>query len=519
MNIKPIMFHRCEKVLPCTYSNALSYYELLEKLVYSLNLTIDNVNQLGADFEALYQWVNNYFENLDIQEEIDQKLDELIQSGEFGQYLYSIIGFVTPTMYGAVADGITDDMPAFIEAMETGKNVKILGGTYKLVGNSDPEVNILLRCTDQRVECLPDTVLHCNTPIELYNSEWYGGQILNDSSSGILLRSGHSKLEKTEINVTSAGANGVSCFDGFGIIDSCIVDGHELANMGIWADAHEGVNNQYVLQIHNCKICNFQLNGIFTSAKCADIAYNLLDNNHISTDPSGGGQIDVVGKQTQGYQVVRSNIIQNGGGNLTTGIELDWSASAEVFGNVINVSTTHLYGIAIQNASHASIHDNTIIGGTAIASIGDNEDRNIIRTHNNWLAGTTVNVMIRNQVSVVSLDEQRYEGDLITYASLAETVPPVIDVNNDYMWTGTLAQNASCSFKVNGKHNLKFLIERTVDVESQPHTYITDVLVDADNNIMATSSQSADFVFSDDVLTYTNGTLEQTINVKVMTVN
>lgn len=515
MKIEPIRPFFCHKVLPLEYDESLSYYEILCKLVHSLNLTIENVNQLGADFEALYNWVNNYFDNLDIQEEIDKKLDELIESGEFGLYLYSIIGFVTPTMFGAKGDGVTNDMPAFIEAMETGKNVKVLGGTYLLTGDESNRV----RCTDQRVECLPDVTLQCNTPIELYNSEWYGGEILNDTDTGVILETGKCKIEKANINVTGAEKQGISCMQGTGIIDSCIIDGHSTANMGIWADYNNGENNQYVLQIHNCFIKNFMRNGIFCSAKCADIAYNLLDNNHIQTDPVGGGQIDVVGKQTQGYQIVRSNIIQNGGGYKTTGVELDWSASAEIYGNVINVSTTMLYGVVLQNASHASVHDNTIIGGMAIACVGDNSDRNILRTHNNWLASTTENVRITNQVSVVSLDEQRYEGDLITFTGVAETVPPVVDVNNGYIKEVTLTENSSVSLYVSGVHNLKFLIQRTVPVEGQPSTYITDVLVDGDNDIMATSSQSADFVFSNDVLTYTNGTLEQTVNVKIMTIN
>ena len=519
MKIEPIKPFFCHKVLPVEYDESLSYYEILCKLVYSLNLTIDNVNELGADFEQLYNWVKNYFDNLDVQEEIDNKLDELIQGGTFGQYLYSIIGFVTPTMYGAVGDGVNDDTQAFKDALETGKNVKVLGGIYKITDS--------LRVTDQRVECLPIVAINAEKAIELYNAEWYGGLITNGYTTGVILESGDCKLEKCEIMVSHSNTNGVSCMDGSGIIDSCHIDGMETAYMGIWADNHEGVNNQYVLQIHNCHIENFQTNGIFTSAKCADIAYNLLENNHIQTVPTGGGQIDVVGKSTQGYQIVRSNIIQNGGGNVTSGVELDWSANAEVFGNVINVANSMLYGVVLQSASHGNVHDNTIIGGhdgtnmgTGIAVLPAQGDvRNILRTHNNWLAGVNTNVLINSALSVVSLDEQRYEGDLMAFGGFASSVQPVVDVNNGYILETSLAENESVSLKVNNVHNLKFLIHRTVAVENNPLTYITDVLVDADNDILATSSQSPDFTFSGDVLTYTNGTLGQTVLVKVMTIN
>ena len=516
MRIEPIKPFFCNKVLPVTYSNSLSYYELLEKLCYSLNLTIENVKELGASFEQLYNWVNNYFANLDVQEEIDNKLDELIANGTFGQYLYRIIGFVTPTMYGAVGDGVADDTQAFKDALETGKNVKVLEGFYKITDS--------LRATDQRVECLPYAVINAEKAIELYNSEWYGGIITNGYTTGFMLADGICKLDSVDLTVSHNGSNGVSWIDGHGEIVNCKINGLETAYMGIWADAHEGLNNQYVLQIHNCEIKNFQLNGIFTSAKCADIAYNLLDNNHIQTEPNGGGQIDVVGKQTQGYQIVRSNIIQNGGGYRTSGIELDWSANAEIFGNVINVADSMLYGVVLQNASHGNVHDNTIIGTTYGTGIGVNSGtstdvKNVLRTHNNWFAGVSVNVAMNSAISVVSLDEQRYEGDLVTYGGYAESVQPIIDVNNGYIVEVSLEQNASVSLKVNDVHNLKFMIHRTVAVEDQPLSYITDVLVDADNDIIATSSQSPDFTFSGDVLTYTNGTLGQTVLVKVMVLN
>lgn len=95
-----------QKVLPLVYDDSLSYYELLEKVVVYLNNTIEDVNQVIEDTEKLHDaydnlqtWVNefseglandweefrdyvtNYLQNLDVQEEINIKLDRMAEDG------------------------------------------------------------------------------------------------------------------------------------------------------------------------------------------------------------------------------------------------------------------------------------------------------------------------------------------------------------------------------------------------------------------------------------------------------
>lgn len=62
--------------------DAITNYELLCKVVDYLNTTVDNVNVLESDFKELYNYVHDYFDNLDVQEEINKKLDEMAESGE-----------------------------------------------------------------------------------------------------------------------------------------------------------------------------------------------------------------------------------------------------------------------------------------------------------------------------------------------------------------------------------------------------------------------------------------------------
>mgnify|MGYP000469616852 FL=1 len=78
----------CQKVLPLVYDDSLSYYELLCKVVDYLNKTIEDVETLHGDVTNLHRayvelqgYVNNYFNNLDVQNEINNKLDSMADDG------------------------------------------------------------------------------------------------------------------------------------------------------------------------------------------------------------------------------------------------------------------------------------------------------------------------------------------------------------------------------------------------------------------------------------------------------
>ena len=87
----------CQKVLPLVYDDSLSYYELLCKVVNYLNNTIIDVNTLGTDvdninkaYNNLQNYVNDYFSTLDVQEEINNKLDEMARDGSLSALLNPI---------------------------------------------------------------------------------------------------------------------------------------------------------------------------------------------------------------------------------------------------------------------------------------------------------------------------------------------------------------------------------------------------------------------------------------------
>lgn len=88
----------CQKVLPAVYDDSLSYYELLNKVVNYLNDIIHNVDAMSENITTLYQayvnlqgWVNHYFDNIDVQLEINNKLDMMANDGSLDAILNRVV--------------------------------------------------------------------------------------------------------------------------------------------------------------------------------------------------------------------------------------------------------------------------------------------------------------------------------------------------------------------------------------------------------------------------------------------
>ena len=102
----------CQKVLPLVYDDSLSYYELLCKVVDYLNKTMEDVETLHGDvtnihkaYVELQSYVNNYFSTLDVQKEINKKLDGMASDGSLSILLKAIIGNNSlPTFVNSTSD-------------------------------------------------------------------------------------------------------------------------------------------------------------------------------------------------------------------------------------------------------------------------------------------------------------------------------------------------------------------------------------------------------------------------------
>ena len=90
--------------IPSVYDNTLSYYDELTKLIaYLEQQVVPAVNENTAGLKALKDYVENYFKHLDVQDEINNKLDEMAESGELAEIVAAylsvkgVLAFDTPT--------------------------------------------------------------------------------------------------------------------------------------------------------------------------------------------------------------------------------------------------------------------------------------------------------------------------------------------------------------------------------------------------------------------------------------
>lgn len=138
-----IFTKRICKAIPLVFDNSLSYYEALCALTnYLENEVIPAVNNNGEaveELQALYvqlkNYVDNYFTNLDVQEEINNKLDEMAESGELEEIIINYFKNlnVTYSQFGAKGDGITDDFEAIknTHLYANENNVAVIGEPNK----------------------------------------------------------------------------------------------------------------------------------------------------------------------------------------------------------------------------------------------------------------------------------------------------------------------------------------------------------------------------------------------------
>ena len=116
----------------------MTYYELLCKIVEYLNKVIgnenaiiNNENNLYNAFIQLQNFVNDYFDNLDLQEAIDNKLDEMVEDGTLAEIINQEVFSNKLDYYNISTDMNEDDIIDIIE--NTDGRAKIISfetGTY-----------------------------------------------------------------------------------------------------------------------------------------------------------------------------------------------------------------------------------------------------------------------------------------------------------------------------------------------------------------------------------------------------
>ena len=101
--------------LPSSYLETMTYYEMLVWFTeYMKNTIIPTINNNGLAVEELQNkyielksYVDNYFTNLDVQQEINNKLDAMAQSGQLTDIIAQYLGLAGMLVFNNVNDIVT----------------------------------------------------------------------------------------------------------------------------------------------------------------------------------------------------------------------------------------------------------------------------------------------------------------------------------------------------------------------------------------------------------------------------
>lgn len=103
--------------LPTSYLETMTYYEMLvwfteymkNTIIPTININGLAVQELQDKYIELKSYVDNYFTNLDVQQEINNKLDAMAESGELGELIHKLDDFSNSNKINTGNNLLTND--------------------------------------------------------------------------------------------------------------------------------------------------------------------------------------------------------------------------------------------------------------------------------------------------------------------------------------------------------------------------------------------------------------------------
>ena len=95
------------KTIPLAFDESMSYYECLCSLLEYINDTIvPDINNVNDGLSELQNYVSTYFDNLDVQEEINKKLDQMASDGS----LTNLIKNYVDPLFNELEDNVNEEI-------------------------------------------------------------------------------------------------------------------------------------------------------------------------------------------------------------------------------------------------------------------------------------------------------------------------------------------------------------------------------------------------------------------------
>lgn len=175
----------CQHVIPLAYDESMSYYETLcalrdyiGKMIEAVNNNADAVTELQNAFNTLQNYVDNYFNNLDVQTEINNKLDEMVSDG---------------TLNTIINQEIFSDLNNKVTELEN--NNTTINNDITELKNKDTDL-------ESKIETNTTSINQINSKLnEIKNCLVIGDSWTSDSSAGRNLRNGAESWVNTFKNI------------------------------------------------------------------------------------------------------------------------------------------------------------------------------------------------------------------------------------------------------------------------------------------------------------------------------
>ena len=242
--------------------DALTDYQLISKIVEYLNKVIesqnglvDDMNDLETAFNTLKDYVDHYFDNLDVQEEINNKLDAMAEAGTLQEIIAEYIQANTAWCFDSVADmKLADNFINGSYARTFGFYAKNDGGAnlYKIrtITNDDVVDDITI------IELADDTLIAELITTSSMNIVQFGGQNNTDVTARLGKMLNDSKIDTIDLMNMSFTLTSLITLKSNVTIKNATLTSTNLVK------TFEGTN------ISNVKIENINFNGDNTSEKC-----------------------------------------------------------------------------------------------------------------------------------------------------------------------------------------------------------------------------------------------------------
>lgn len=178
--------------------NGYSDVDFLNAICYKLNECIDAVNLTQEQFSKIVEFVNNM-----LKQYTQEQLQQWLEDGTIMEMIAKFMNFiVTPQMFGAKADGTTDDTISFQKALNNGSPVFIPNGNYKITTSLNiPSKSFITGCGKKAIINYTGTGFCFITEDHSIGVTIKDLRIIcNDNGSGIqLYNSSNSGLEEYDV--------------------------------------------------------------------------------------------------------------------------------------------------------------------------------------------------------------------------------------------------------------------------------------------------------------------------------